>query len=143
MENVWSWLLPESPPPATGAARSFEDVLTTLNEQHLDTCRRLRAAHDAVRSSTAESDRVESEIQNEHRKTLAMLDREIERLTAERARVGSARDYYPSEDVKAASDAAKSSLADAKSRLKAVSDQFDAERQKMTDLYTRYAQREQ
>ena len=51
--------------------------------------------------------------------------------------------HYPSEDVKAASDAAKSSLADAKSRLKAVSDQFDAERQKMTDLYTRYAQREQ
>ena len=43
------------PEPAPGDRRGAvgEDVLTTLNEQHLDTCRRLQAAHDAVRSSTA------------------------------------------------------------------------------------------
>ncbi|MBT97148.1 MAG: hypothetical protein CL902_00775 [Dehalococcoidia bacterium] len=141
MQNILAWWHAEAwhteahEPP-------LERVLKSINEQHLDTCRRLRDANHAVEASRNAQHAIEDEIRKHHRDRLSSLDTEIARLSNERDNLRKDESAAMSAEMHADREAVRETLADAESRTLTVQSQYDEERKKIAELYERYVHTE-
>ena len=123
-------------------APPLERVLKSINEQHLDTCRRLRDANRALETSREVQRTIADKIRKNHQDRLSRLDSDIARLSEERDKLRNDDSAAVSAEMHADREAARETLADAESRTLTVQTQYEEERNKISELYERYVHKD-